>query len=320
MINGEKNVIKEAKLPCEEAAIERFLGGIPKECLNVVMEACGIWHGLYDYLVERCNVVKVANPMQTKLNSSGKKTDKLDSKRLAELLKAGMINESYVPQKDARDYRSKIRHRQSMVSISTELKNQIHATLREENIKHPKEFEDIFTKKGITWLKHLRISEIDNCLELITAANVQIKNADHLIPDDLYRNEIRLLKTMPGVGDITAPVIMSEIVDIKRFENPKALCKYAGLVPKVIQSGESDRRGRLVKQSSKILRTALIQCAQGVLKKKDGGKLKMFFLKMAKKKKSNTAVTALAHKMLYIMWFMLTNNEGFHDGGTQVGE
>ncbi len=138
MIDEEKNIIKEAKLPCEEAAVERFFGGIPKECLNVVMEACGIWHGLYDYLVERCNVVKVANPMQTKLNSSGKKTDKLDSKRLAELLKAGMINESYVPRKDARDYRSKIRHRQSMVTISTELKNQIHAKLREENIKHPR--------------------------------------------------------------------------------------------------------------------------------------------------------------------------------------
>jgi transposase len=319
MIDEEKHVIREAKIPCEEIAVERFFGGRPKECLNVVMEACGIWYNLYDYLVERCGVVKVSNPTQTKLNSSGKKTDKLDSKRLAELLKADMINESYVPPKDARDYRSKIRHRQSMVTISTELKNMIYAVLRGKNIKHPDEFKDIFTKRGVRWLKTLGVSEIEDCLELIDAANTQIENAEHAISVNVYKKEIELLKTMSGVGDVTAPVIMSEIVDIKRFESPKALCKYAGLVPKVMQSGDSDRRGRLVKQSSKILRTALIQCAHGVLKKKEG-KLKKFFLKMYKRKKYNTAVAALAHKMLYIMWFMLTNNEEFHDGGIPVGE
>ena len=139
---------KEGKIPCSEEAVERFLGGRPKECLSVVMEACGIWHGLYDYLVERCGVVKVANPMQAKLDSSGKKTDKLDSKRLAELLKAGIIRVSYVPPKDARDYRSKVRHRQSMVKISTQLKSQINAVLRRENIDKP--FKDVFTKKGVS--------------------------------------------------------------------------------------------------------------------------------------------------------------------------
>ena len=146
------------------------------------MEACGIWHGLYDYLVQRCKVVKVANSLQTKLNLSGKKTDKLDSMRLADLLRMNGIAESYVPSKGARDYRSKVRHRQSMVNISVDLKNMIHAVLRRENITKPVGFQDIFTKKGIAWLRGLGISEIDGRLELITAANMQTKNAEQQFP------------------------------------------------------------------------------------------------------------------------------------------
>ena len=318
IIDEEKRVIREGKIPCSEAAVDNFLMGIPKECLSVAMEACGIWHGLYDFLVERCRIVKVVNPLQTKLNSSGKKTDKLDAKRLAELLKADMICEAYVPHKDARMYRSKVRHRQSVVVMSTQLKNSIQAVLRRENIRKP--YGDVFTKKGIKWLKGLGKSEIDSCLELLAVAEVQIRKSEAAVPNDLYRREIALLKTMPGVGDITASVIMSEIVDIKRFADPKALCKTAGLVPKVIQSGESDRRGRLVKQSSARLRTALIQCAHGAIRKNDECKLRTFFMRMAERKKYNTAMAALAHKMLYIMWFMLTNNEEFHDGGVPVGE
>ena len=319
MIDANKAVIKEAKIDVNQEAVERFFFGSPKQYLNVVIEACGIWYDLHDYLVERCNIVKVANPMQTKLNSSGKKTDKLDSKRLAELLKADMICEAYVPPKKAREYRGRIRHRQSMVKISVELKNMIYSILRRDNIKKPDSLDDLFTKKGITWLKSLGINEVQSCLELFAATRIQTDNAKDALPN-YYKKEVGLLKTMPGVGDITASAIISEIVDIKRFESPRALCKYAGLVPKVMQSGDSDRHGRLVKQSSAILRTAMVQCAHGAIRTKSDNKLKSFFLGLSHRKKYNTAVAALAHKMLYIMWFMLTDNEGFHDGGIQVGE
>ena len=317
MIDGKKNVIRDAKIPCTEEAVERFFMGAPKECLNVVMEACGIWHGLYDYLVTRCKVVKVANPTQTRLDLAGRKTDKWDSRKLAEKLRADEIYEAYVPSKEARDYRCKVRHRQRMIGISTELKNMVYAVLRRENIKRP--FDDVFTKKGIAWLRTFGISEIDSCLELINATAIQVNMAEESVPRK-YEREIRLLKTMPGVGNVTAPVIMAEIADIKRFGTPKALCKYAGLVPRVIQSGESDRRGRLVKQSSAILRTAMVQSAHGVIHTGYDNKLKAFFQRLARRKEYNTAVTALANKMLYIIWIMLTNNEEFHEGGTPVGD
>jgi transposase len=315
MIDAEKRVIKQEKLPCDIGAMETFFGYIPREYLSAAIEACGIWYDLYDYLVSRCKSVKVVNPQQNKLDTSGKKTDKWDSQRLAELLKADIIHESYVPSKEARSYRSKVRHRQSMVRISTEYKNLIHAILRRENIKRPPGITDVFTKKGIIWLSSLGKTEIDGYLRLLETSTSEIGKSGSAIPKDSYKKEIELLKTMPGIGEITAPVIMSEIVDIKRFQNPRALCKYAGLVPKVIQSGDSDRRGRLVKQSSGILRTALVQSAHGAIMMKDS-KFKVLFGRLTRKgKKYNSAITIVAHKMLYILWFMLTNKEEFHDGG-----
>ena len=64
----------------------------------------------------------------------------------------------------------------------------------------------------------------------------------------------------------------------------------------------------------------MIQSAHGVILTKYDNKLKTFFQRLAHRKKYNTAVTALANKMLYIIWIMLTNNEEFHEGGTPVGD
>lgn len=322
MINEDGHIIREAEIECTESAMERFLGGRPKESLNVVLEACGIWYGLYDYLVERCKVVKVANTNQTELNrKKGKKTDKNDARRLAELLKGGVIEEAFVPPKWARDYRDKVRHRQSFVAIRTALVNMISAKLRRENIKKP--FKDIFTNKGIKWLRSLENSQINNYLDFISSADKMIKKAKNEFVGNLYEKtyklEIELLKTIPGIADLSASTIMSEIVDIKRFENPRALCKFSGLVVKVNQSGEKEQYGRLIKLSSAKLRTALIQSAHIAVR--SDNKFRRFFQKLTKRgKRYNTAIAAVAHKMLYIIWFMLTNNEEFHDGEIQVGE
>ena len=109
------------------------------------MEACGIWYPLYDYLRKRCNRVAVANPIKTELiGLSKKKTDKIDAKKLADLLRSGMMPESFIPERHAREFRKKIRHRQSTVRLSTLLKNKVHSILRYENIKHPGTFKETF--------------------------------------------------------------------------------------------------------------------------------------------------------------------------------
>ena len=117
------------------------------------------------------------------------------------------------------------------------------------------------------------------------------------------------LKTMPGIGNVSAIVIMSEIADIKRFKSPKQLCSYAGLVLSVHQSGNTERYGRITKQGSKLLRWMLVQCAQIAIKQPC--KFQRYFYRLSKNKHRNVAITAVARKMLYILWFMLTNDQPY---------
>jgi transposase len=312
ILDEDGKVRKEGKIVCNENAVEMFLHGIPKDCLQVVIEACGIWYPLYDYLVTRCSVVRVANPVVTQwIGKSAIKTDKIDSKKLAMLLKGGNISESYIPCKEAREYRQIVKCRQSLVQFRTGLKNMVHARLRRENIKPSFKVTDIFGNKGITWLRGLNDSEINCYLNIICAANIEINSAKKAIPKDKYEKEIEILKTMPGVSDISASTLMSVIVDIKRFPNADALVAYAGLAVRKYQSGNTERSGGITKQGSAIMRSVLVQDAHAAVKQE--GKFREAFNRLRERRPYNVAITAVARKMLYIMWFMLTNCQEFDE-------
>ncbi|MCL4380901.1 transposase [Candidatus Marsarchaeota archaeon] len=198
IIDKNKVVVKEGKFLCTTEELESFLLGKPKESLNVVLEACGIWIRLYDYLKKRCSVIKVANTLKTKAIGFAKiKTDKIDSKILAELLLADMIPEVYIPNEDIRNMRKTVRHRGGIVRMRTMLKNQTHAILREKNLRPSIIIKDIFTNKGTEWLKNLNIPEIDSCCRIIDTLNREIKTAEIASSDNHCNKEIELLKTMP---------------------------------------------------------------------------------------------------------------------------
>lgn len=313
ILDEKKRVVKEAKIECTIDTVERFLQGIPKSSLNVVIEACGIWEGIYDYLKERCNVVKVANALKTKaIGYARKKTDKIDSRILAELLLAGMIPESYIPDIKIRKMRKCVRHRLGIVKIRTMIKNQAHAILRTRNLRPPPSVKDVFTDKGIKWLRSLKIPEVDSCIRMIGALNNEIDISETSSSKNPLRKEIEILKTMPGIGDISATLIMSDIADIRRFETPKKLCAYAGIVPSVYQSGNTERYGHITKQGPGYLRHMLVECADVAIRHDE--RFRRFFQEIYKKKGWNIAITAVAHKMLYIMWHMLTNEQQYIGG------
>ena len=310
ILDENKNVVREGKIDCTISAVEKFLHSTPKESLNVVLEACEIWEGVYDHLKERCNVVKVANVLKTKaIGYARKKTDKIDSKILTELLFADMIPEAYVPDAEIRMMRKSVRHRLGIIKVRTIFKNQVHAILRARNLHPLPEVKDVFTKKGIVWLKSLDIAEICSCMRMIGASNNEVDTAEVLSSDNPLKKEVELLKTMPGIGEVSATLIMSDIADIRRFETPKNLCAYARIVPSVYQSGDTERYGGITKHDPGHLRHMLIECADVAIRHDE--RSRRFFQKIYKKKGWNVAVTAVAHKMLYIMWYMLTNNQPY---------
>ena len=121
------------------------------------MESTGsVWTNLYNHLDDRHIPVTLANPLKTKAIASAKiKSDKVDARILAHLLRSNLIAESYVPEKPLREIRALIRHRVAIVKIRTMVKNQIHAIVDRHGFSCS--YSDMFGKDGMKWLKALEL-------------------------------------------------------------------------------------------------------------------------------------------------------------------
>ena len=136
-------IVRESKMGKDEDRILGFLDGTQAK---VVMESGYNHQHIYDLLKEKGYDVKVAHPLMVKAIAYAKvKSDKVDARMLADLLRADMIPEAYVPGKDVREVRDLVRRRQYMVKLRTMLKSKVHAEIATRWIKHD---GDLFTEEG----------------------------------------------------------------------------------------------------------------------------------------------------------------------------
>jgi transposase len=172
------------------------------------------------------------------------------------------------------------------------LKNRIRGIFRKKGIQP--DYRDIFTLKARQWLKSLRDSQINTYLKIIDSLDKEMKPLTNYITTN--KNLARLINTadtMYGIGKVAKLVIASEIGDIKRFQTPRKLCSYAGLVPSQMQSGNKDYRGGITKQGSKWLRWILIQCANVAIKKP--GKFQTYYYRLRNDEKSPNLIYILEY-------------------------
>jgi len=137
--------------------IEGLISGLTMDD-RVVMESTGsVWTNLYNRLEDRRIPVVLANPLKTRAIASARiKTDKVDARILAHLLRGDLVAESYVPSKRLREVRPLVRHRASIVRMRTMVKNKIRALIDRYEFKH--EHSDLFGKRGMEWLKALELN------------------------------------------------------------------------------------------------------------------------------------------------------------------
>ena len=210
--------------------------------------------------------VEIADAVKVKgLAPLACKTDRIDAFVLAELSRRDLVPAIWLPDPGMRAHRERARFRLHLVHHRVELKNRIHASLIAFGHRCPT--SDLFGVTGRRRLGELAFpepwaSDVAACLALIDHLNDQIAG----IEGDLRREGathpyVPLLMTVPGISWILAYTIAAEIGDITRFETAKKLCGYSGLCPRVYQSGNQDRRGKLAKNGPKHLRWALVEAA-----------------------------------------------------------
>lgn len=315
VINADKKIVWSGKSRTTEEAIKETLHAFPcrpEEC-RVVFEPVSQWSWFADILHEHGADTRLANSLEIGLIAKGrKKNDKVDSKILAELLHSGFLPTSYIAPKDVREMREIIRWRTRLVRVRTMLKNRIHSILHKHGIIQPN--SDLFGKKGLAWLEKASetMNEKDQILSLLRVMQTvdqELTMINRIIRRASQSGITALLKTIPGVGDVTALTIMAEVGDFSRFPTPDKLSSYAGLVPSSRSSGSTVRQGLITKQGSRLLRYAMVQAVQRV--NPSWGRLWEFYRNVSAHSGFKRAKVALARKLLVISWHIATKREPF---------
>lgn len=195
----------------------------------------------WSWVVELCEELglqpRLAHPSRCKAIASARlKNDKVDARTLAHLLRADLLAEAWIAPSEVRDLRALLRHRARLVRQTTSLKTRIHAVLADRGDDH------LWSRAGRARLDTLELPAtqraiVDDCLALIDAIDVPLRR---------LRSEIRrmakadprveALMQIPGVGRLTAMMLVAEIGDIARFPTARKLCASAGLTPTVRNS------------------------------------------------------------------------------------
>lgn len=313
-VDGKGRVIREERFENNVPGRAKMASAVRRS--KVVLEASSSAFPVYDALQGVCTI-KVAHPLKVKAIASARiKTDKIDARILAQLLRADLIPESYFPSKEQRQVRALVRHRVTLRRMSTRVKNQISSILTMEGIEVP--CTDKFGKKGLVFIRSAPVQDthrmaIDSLLAVLGELNKHIADADQRIEALASENAYaKLLQTHTGVGSLTALAVASEIVDIHRFPSHKHFSSYLGIVPSVYQSGGTDRKGHITKQGNKMLRWLLVQCARSAARHSKRFKKKYNSLRR-KGVAENKAIVAIARLIAVDMYFMLVKNEPYKE-------
>ena len=309
-VSDEKgNVLREGKINNDKEQLKRFLAKYAENS-KAVMEATRNWTVMYDWLEEEVEEVILAHPLKVKAIAEAKiKTDKIDASTLGHLLRADMIPEAYVPDKDTRDTKNLLRQRLFFVRLKTMAKNRIHVLIdRHWELQKDRKVigEDLFSKSGIEWLGKVELGRdreiLDRELALLEELERLVKDTDKKLTS-LWKEdeEAKLVETIPGVGKFFAMLIVKEIGDISRFSRPQKLCAYAGLVPSTYSSGGRTYHGRIIKQGNKWLRWAMVEAVWPAIRA-DQSLKELYWHYKKNSGSANKAKVAVAKRLLTIVY------------------
>jgi len=322
-------------------------------CTHIAMEATGIyWKPVWHILAGGEFQLILANSAHVK-NVPGRKTDVNDATWLAELLAHGLIRASFVPDTQTQELRTLLRTRKQLVREKSSHILRVQKTLEDANIKLDSVITDIIGMSGRAMIEALIAGE-SNPAKLARLANYRLRASQEKLREALrgrvtkhhrfllrlhlnqidaldasiatidqqveagiapFRVAVELVTSIPGVSDLGAQVIVSEIgTDMSRFPSEGQLISWAGMCPRNDESA-GKRRSNRVRKGAPWLKTTLVQCAWAAVRKKDSY-LKAQFLRIKARRGPKKAIMAVAASILTAIYHMLKDGTLYQDLGS----
>jgi transposase len=315
----------------------------------VAMESTGVYWKPVFHLLEGRFAVLLANARQYR-KPPGHKTDVKDAEWLAELHQHGLLKPSFIPPPSIRELRDLTRQRTQLIRDKATVANRVQKVLEDANIKLASVASDPLGVSGRAMLRALIAGQEDPdalaelargrlrgkiptlkpalhgrvtahhrfllrmLLDQIAALEGLIAQFDAQIGVVLapFAAAAQRLRTIPGVGQQTAEVIVAEIgADMTTFPSAGHLASWAGLCPGNDQSGGTRRSGRTTK-GSQWLRTALVQAAWAASHTKETA-FSATYHRWVKRLGKKRALVAVAHKILVVAYHLLKDREDYRE-------
>lgn len=298
---------------------KNFPGGIYHSAYEAGF--CGYW--IHNKLKSFGINSIVVNPADIPTTHKEKiqKEDARDSRKIAKTLRSGDLTAIHVPCLKTLDDRSLMRTRSALVKDLTRNKNRTKSFLYFHGIEIPESFSNqkVWSKNFITWLNAIEMQEPSgkNALNAIIGTSIDLrvsvlrvtKQITELSKTKEYQEQVILLRSIPGIGLLTAMTLLTELETINRFESLDKLCGFIGLVPSTSSSGDNDIIGDITPRGHSALRSAIIESAW-IAVRLDPALTKSYY-DYCKRMKPNKAIVRIAKKLLSRIRYVLKNKQAY---------
>jgi len=299
------------------AGLERLVKEVQPE--RVVIEVCNIAGWVCDLLRGQGIAVQVANTSDDawRWRKVKRKNDRCDALKAAQLSAVNQLREVHIPRIEVRQWRALIAFRQQLVQRRSRIKNHIRDLLLTEGQILPRG-ASCWTQLGVARLEGLAkpFSEVgvhelwrgqlDIELRQLRAVQQEIAAAEAQL-DAIAGADARvaLLRTIPGVGPRLSEAIVALLDQPARFHNAREVSAYVGMVPKELDSGETQRRGRITKHGSRLVRSLLVEVAWAGMRYNPWVRQTYQRISGDKKSRKKIAIVAVGRRLLVRCWAML---------------
>lgn len=324
-IASEHAVLKRFTQSPSPEALHGFLTReYPDAEYKSVYEAgfCGFW--IHERLMELGIDNIVVNPADVPTTTGEKlrKTDAIDSGKLARSLRAGELKGIYIPDKVSLEIRSLTRLRDSVTKDQTRQKNRIKSHLRYLGIEIPQEYCErgrCWNKSFVAWLRSVESAceygkqTLDQLIcqyeDLRKRRLEMIRLLRRLSRTERFSEPLGWLMSVPGIGQLTGMTFMSEIDDISRFKNADQLASYIGMIPMCHSSGEHDGTGDITLRCHSKLRSVLIEAAWVAIRQ--DAAMTQAYTEYCRRMKPSKAIIKIARRLVNRIYFVMKHKRKY---------
>ena len=295
-------VHQEGKVRATRLDLDSWIATLPQP-RTIAMEATIFTGWIYDHLLPHAEKVKVAHPLMLHaIAAAKKKNDRIDAAKIADCLRCDFLPECHIASTEIRDRRRFLRYRNLVQRQTVQMKNRISGLLMETGVSYDKlrlhrmgYFEELLStneevRDNIRPLLKICRQQIDRAIRLDSTL-LRTLERDPLLSDRLER-----LRTIPGVGPITALTWVLEVGDTSRFRSIKQAISYCGLCGEEKRSADKVVRTPISKQRNKHIQRVLVEAAR--LAPRYSEELALLYERELRRGNANRAVLAVARKMV----------------------